>query len=160
MIPKKVMLAGNFGVGKTSLFNRFIHNSFSENYFTTIGVKVDSKVVETSKGPLKIMLWDIAGEVTQEKVPRTYWLGSKAVIYVFDLTRPVTWDNIQNDLNFIEEVLPKTVLRLVANKRDLVEEARIQQAQQQLSIDLITSAKTGENVEKLFTQLAEEIYDL
>lgn len=160
MIPKKVMLAGNFGVGKTSLFNRFIHNTFSENYFTTIGVKVDSKIIETPKGSLKIMLWDIAGEVTQEKVPRTYWLGSKAVIYVFDLTRPVTWDHIKNDLNFIKEVLPKTVLRLVGNKEDLVEKERIEKAQQQLPVDLITSAKTGENVEQLFAQLAEEIYDL
>lgn len=160
MIPKKVMLAGNFGVGKTSLFNQFINNTFSDNYMTTIGVKVDSKLVDTTNGPLKLMLWDIAGEVTQEKVPRTYWLGSKAVIYVFDLTRPVTWTNIEHDLKFIRTVLPEGVIRLVANKTDLVDKARVQEAFGQLTVDTATSAKTGENVEQLFTHLAENIYRL
>lgn len=160
MIPKKIMLAGNFGVGKTSLFNRFIHNTFDEAYFTTIGVKVDSKVVETSKGSLKIMLWDIAGEVTQDKVPRTYWLGSKAVVYVFDLTRPITWDNIESDLNFIREVLPKAVVKLVANKKDLVKQERILDAEEQFEVDIVTSAKTKENVEELFNGLAEEVYSI
>ncbi|MEM1325570.1 MAG: Rab family GTPase [Bacteroidota bacterium] len=160
MIPKKVMLAGNFGVGKTSLFNQFLHNTFDEAYRTTIGVKVDSKLIETSNGPLKLMLWDIAGEVTQEKVPRTYWLGSKAVVYVFDLTRPVTWSSVEHDLSFIRKVLPEGVIRLVANKTDLVDKARIQEAFGQLAVDTATSAKTGENVPSLFTQLAENIYRL
>ncbi|MEM0995301.1 MAG: Rab family GTPase [Bacteroidota bacterium] len=158
MIPKKVMLAGNFGVGKTSLFNRFIHNTFNEDYFTTIGVKVDSKVVETSRGAIKIMLWDIAGEVTQDKVPRTYWLGSKAVLYVFDLTRPVTWDNIEADLDFIRSMIPNAIIKLVANKKDLVQADRIAMAKSRFDIDAITSAKTKENVEELFAGLAEEVY--
>jgi len=159
MIPKKVMLSGNFGVGKTSLFNRFIHNTFDQIYFTTIGVKVDSKVVETSKGALKIMLWDIAGEVNQEKVPRTYWLGSKGVIYVFDLTRPVTWNNIEKDLLFIKSILPGVAIKLVANKSDLVNQERIDEAHERFKIDAITSARTGDSVEILFEALGAEIYN-
>lgn len=159
MIPKKVMLAGNFGVGKTSLFNRFIHNTFNESYFTTIGVKVDSKIVNTPKGNLKLMIWDIAGEVNQDKVPKTYWLGAKGVIYVFDLTRPTTWEGIKEDLAFIESTLPGVSIRIVANKKDLVEALRISEAQNRFSVDYVTSAKTGEQVDELFENLAEEIYD-
>jgi 50S ribosomal subunit-associated GTPase HflX len=63
-------------------------------------------------------------------------------------------------LKFIRVVLPEGVIRLVANKTDLVDRARIQEAFGQLTVDMATSAKTGENVEGLFTNLAEKIYRL
>ena len=80
MISKKVLITGSFGVGKTSLFTRFIHNEFSDNYRTTIGVQVDKKVVKLGGKEMSLILWDIAGEVSQEKVPRSYFLGASAVI--------------------------------------------------------------------------------
>ena len=99
MLSRKVILTGSFGVGKTSLFSRFIHDSFSDRYITTIGVKVDKKSVEVDGEKVSILLWDIAGEVTQDKVPRSYFLGASAIIYVFDLTRPSTYKNIDIDIN-------------------------------------------------------------
>lgn len=154
MPGKKVILAGNFGVGKTSLFNRFVHNKFDERYHTTIGVKVDSKVVETEKGALKLMIWDIAGEVVQNKVPRTYWLGTNGVIYVMDLTRPTTFDSIEHDLEFIRDTVPDVTICLVANKKDLVTAERVEEVTTRFKVDAVTSAKTGEGVEEVFMRLA------
>ncbi len=159
MIKKKVMLAGNFGVGKTSLFDRFIHHVFSEQYLTTIGVKVDSKEVKLSNNELiKLMIWDVAGEVSQDKVPTTYFLGTHAVIYVFDLSRSMTYENIEADLNYLHKILPNSLIKVVGNKRDLITDEQLAAIQRIVQTDALTSAKTGEQVEEFFTRLAEELY--
>ena len=48
--PKKIVLLGNFGVGKTSLMRRFIDDTFSEDYKVTLGVQIQKKVVELRSG--------------------------------------------------------------------------------------------------------------
>lgn len=158
MISRKVILTGSFGVGKTSLFRRFITNTFSEKYITTIGVKVDKKTVEVEGQEVSILLWDIAGEIKQDKVPKSYFLGASAIIYVFDLTRPSTYKNINSDMEILNGILPDSILKIVANKADLVNANAIDTIASELDmpIDVITSAKTGENVEKLFLGLAAE----
>jgi len=85
MISKKVIITGSFGVGKTSLFNRFLYSKFDEKYLTTIGVKVDKKVINIDGQDLNLLIWDIAGEISQNKVPHSYFLGTSGVIYVFEL---------------------------------------------------------------------------
>lgn len=157
MLSKKVILTGSFGVGKTSLFNRFISNTFSEKYLTTIGVKVDKKTVYVQGKEVGLVLWDIAGEVSQEKVPRTYFLGTSAIIYVYDVTRPSTQINIEKDIKLLNKILPGCIIRIVGNKSDLVDADKLNQIGQQISTDIFTSAKTGENVEDLFVALAQEL---
>ncbi|NBC08460.1 MAG: GTP-binding protein [Bacteroidetes bacterium] len=155
MISRKVLITGSFAVGKTSLFHRFIHNTFSERYMTTIGVKVDKKELEVDGENISLILWDIAGEVAQEKVPKTYFLGASAVIYVFDLSRPQTAENMDNDLAYIKKILPGCLVKVVGNKKDLVTEDDLLVFQRQYQPDLFTSAKTGEKVEDLFLNVAE-----
>jgi small GTP-binding protein len=160
---KKVILTGSFGVGKTSLFNRFIYNQFNEKYLTTIGVKVNKKTVSVHEKEVALMLWDIAGEVTQDKVPASYFLGTSGIIYVIDLSRPSTFANIEADLNYLRQIQPKAVIYLVGNKRDLISsEIALSEILRQLpvAINVITSAKEGTNVEHLFDELAREMYPL
>ena len=153
---KKVILTGSFGVGKTSIFRRFISNTFSEKYITTIGVKVDKRTVVVEGEEVSIILWDIAGEVKQDKVPKTYFLGASAIIYVFDLTRPSTYKNTDTDLAILNDILPGVLIRVVGNKEDLVTAEKVEQVRAEIkqSVDVITSAKTGKNVEELFEDLA------
>lgn len=157
MISKKVILTGSFGVGKTSLFNQFIFNQFSDKYLTTIGVKVNKKVINIGGEDLSLLLWDIAGEVSQDKVPTSYFLGASGIIYVIDLTRPSTFVNIKSDLALMKELLPNAEIRIVGNKKDLVPEADFEQVLAGISVkpDFVTSAKTGENVEMLFFELGK-----
>lgn len=157
MISRKVLITGSFAVGKTSLFQRFIHNTFSERYMTTIGVKVDKKELESEGETISLILWDIAGEVAQEKVPKTYFLGASAVIYVFDLSRPQTAENMQADLAHIKKILPGCLVKVVGNKKDLVTEDDLLVFQQQYKPHIFTSAKTGERVEELFQNVADEL---
>lgn len=159
MLSKKVILTGSFGVGKTSLFERFINNKFEDKYLTTIGVKVGKKLVNTDKGDLSMMIWDIAGEVAQNKVPTSYFLGTSGIIYVFDVTRPSTYGNVLEDIEYLKSINKLTTIRLVGNKKDLVTDEAIAALSKEIAlpVDLFTSAKTGENVDKLFQDFATEM---
>ena len=96
MIAKKVLLVGNFGVGKTSLIRRFVNNEFSEDYISTIGVRVSTKEILINNQPLKLLIWDVAGTQNDEKVPKAYFLGASAAMFVFDLTREETYLEINS----------------------------------------------------------------
>jgi small GTP-binding protein len=160
MLKTKVLLTGNFGVGKTSLFQRFIHSKFDERYLTTIGVKVDKKQIKVDNGDVEVFLWDVAGEVSQDKVPVSYFLGAHGIIYVFDLTRPLTDQNLMSDFSYLKKLAPKAIIKVVANKKDLVTPEQIAKIGGSLDVpyNIITSAKTGENVESLFHDLAKEMF--
>jgi small GTP-binding protein len=161
MISKKIVLTGCFGVGKTSLFNQFLYQRFSEKYLTTIGVKVDKKIVEIDGRQISLLIWDIAGEVAQDKVPQSYYLGSSAIIYVFDLTRPSTWLNMKSDIAYLNKLLQGVLIKIVGNKIDLVSPAQLEETKPNLPLqpDILTSAKTGENVEVLFHSIGELLLD-
>jgi small GTP-binding protein len=158
-ISKKIILTGSFGVGKTSLFNQFIYSTFSEKYLTTIGVKVNKKTVEIDGRELTLLIWDIAGEVRQDKVPNSYFLGAEGIVYVFDLTRPTTLQNLKTDLEYLRQMLPDVVIKVVGNKLDLVQPDDIERIKNEYQIvpNCLTSAKTGENVEKMFMDLGSDL---
>ena len=92
---KKILLLGHFHVGKTSLIKRFVQNSFSEEYITSIGVTIEKKTIEIKGQNLTFIIWDVAGEVSIDRTPPNYLLGCEGIIYVFDLSRPSTWENLQ-----------------------------------------------------------------
>jgi len=125
---------------------------YQKRYITTIGVKVDKKLLEIDGQEISILLWDIAGEVTQNKVPNSYFLGASAIIYVFDLSRSSTYKNLKIDIDFLNKILPNVNILIVGNKKDLVTPEKIATIKEDIGypIDLYTSAKTGENVENLF----------
>jgi small GTP-binding protein len=161
MLKAKVILTGNFGVGKTSLFQSFLFSRFDERYLTTIGVKVDKKTITLPNEAVELFLWDVAGEVSQDKVPVTYFLGAHGIIYVLDLTRPLTYKNMASDISYLKKIAPKAVIKIVGNKSDLITAEQTAEILASLpySDAIATSAKTGENVEALFEQLATEILE-
>ncbi len=161
MISKKIILTGSFGVGKTSLFNRFLYSKFDEKYLTTIGVKVDKKVITVNGKELNLLIWDIAGEISQDKVPNSYFLGTSGIVYVFDLTRPITVKNMETDLEHLRKLSPGVTIKIVGNKSDLVTPAQVAEFVETTGIeyDFLTSAKTGETVEEVFTAIGKNLLD-
>lgn len=158
-ISKKVILLGLFGVGKTSLIKRFIHQKFDENYLTTIGVKVDKKVLNIHGVQLSMLIWDIAGESSHQKVPASYKLGSNGILYVFDVTRPSSFENIHRELAELNDLLPNVPIQIVANKIDLLDENSVENVLNNIGLKNIirSSAKTGEGVEKAFEELGKAV---
>ncbi|WP_405208564.1 Rab family GTPase [Aquimarina sp. LLG6339-5] len=159
-LSKKVVLLGHFGVGKTSLFRRFIDNEFSEDYKVTLGVQIKKKVIEMPDGrELSMIIWDTEGHTDIEDTRKSYLLGSNAFIYVFDLTRIDTYKDLNQDLEYLSKNHPKVTVKVIGNKLDLVNEKEITKTFEELNItvDCLTSAKTNKNVQNFFASLAEEI---
>ncbi len=175
MIAKKICLVGDFGVGKTSLVRRFIDHQFSEDYLSTIGVTISRKSVIVSSVSqkqqpqiLQLLIWDIEGKTRFLKISPSYLKAAQGVIIVGDFSREETIANLPFHIDLARTMNPQGVsLSIVLNKIDLV--------YQQLSSSLLekykipiqfpnipiyqTSAKTGQNVERMFFELAHSIME-
>lgn len=158
-ISKKIILLGHFGVGKTSLVRRFVYQKFSDEYLTTIGVKVDKKEIEIDGKRLVMIIWDIEGGAVQSKLPKSYFLGAAGIIYVFDMSRASTYEHIEHELDHFRKLLPLAKVKIVGNKSDLLDSAEIEDFKANFDghFDLLTSAKTGDRVEELFHELGVAI---
>ena len=166
-LSKKVCLLGDFSVGKTSLIRRFVEGSFDERYLSTIGVKVDRKVMQMAASDeevtLTLMLWDLAGGPDAGPVVPSYYRGAAGAVIACDLTRPDTLAGVSKYAEGFLAANPKARLVLAANKVDLVDERRMTKEElAAVSTDLdaalfLTSAKTGEQVEAMFQELGTRL---
>lgn len=158
-LSKKVVLIGHFGVGKTSLFRRFVDDEFSEDYKVTLGVQIKKKVITLPNGTeMSMIMWDTEGHSESVKDTRkSYLLGSHAFIYVFDVTRPETYENLPLELAYLKKQYAKVHLNVIGNKLDLVKEKTITEelTSKEIPFDCLASAKTNKNVDNFFSNLAE-----
>lgn len=161
MMPsaRKVCMLGDFGVGKTSLVTRFVRNTFSEKYLTTVGVKVDSKLVECAgQGSLKLVVWDIAGNSALDVLNMSYLRGASGLLLVADGTREKTVRTAIDLLLQSRSLLPDAQAVLIINKLDLVERwevlpSTLVELRQSMPV-VETSALAGDGVEQAFAELA------
>ncbi|NNE99108.1 MAG: GTP-binding protein [Pyrinomonadaceae bacterium] len=162
MIQKKICMLGATGVGKTSLVRQFVQSIFSDKYHSTIGVKIDKKVVAVDESEVMMMLWDVQGEDKEFKVSSSFLKGASGFLLVVDLTRPETLDTANSILKMVEEEVGELQYLVLFNKNDLNKEKNIGEDQMfEISGSnknmLLTSAKTGEMVEEAFVRLARRM---
>ena len=158
-LSKKVVLLGHFGVGKTSLFRRFIDDEFSEEYKVTIGVQIKKKIIQLDdQTEISLILWDTEGHMDLEDTRRSYLLGAHAFVYVFDITRAVTYLDTKENLKTLKEEFPQVVLKCIGNKLDLAN-TTFNKKKFNFQVDMFTSAKTNQNVLKFFKELGLDLLD-
>jgi small GTP-binding protein len=158
----KVCMLGDFGVGKTSLVARFVRSTFSAKYLTTVGVKVDSKLIERPRrDPLKLVLWDIAGRAALDELGSSYLRGASALLLVADGTRESSLRSALNLLMHSRGVLPDAEVVLAVNKLDLVERWEVAPetlAELRRNLPVFeTSALSGAGIDAAFTELAQRL---
>jgi small GTP-binding protein len=154
---RKIVILGHFGVGKTSLIQRFVNDSFSDNYKVTIGVHITKKVVKiTENESISLIIWDLEGTDEIQMIRDSYLSGSHGVVYVFDVARPSTFQNINEDLGIVAKKIPDVPMMVVGNKVDLVNLIDLQGLlkEKDIAANYLTSAKTGGSVNEMFSQLA------
>jgi small GTP-binding protein len=158
---------GPGGVGKSSLIRRFVENQFSFNYKFTIGVEINSKMVEYDKGlSAKLTIWDIGGQDRFKILRRNFYEGTHGALIVFDLSRAQTFHKMKEWVSDMNQILERKVPNIIlGNKSDLVpkigkiisvDEVK-EFAEKVGSIYIETSAKSGNNVQKAFTNLTKDI---
>ncbi|MCW5519026.1 GTP-binding protein [Aureitalea sp. L0-47] len=154
---KKIVLIGHFGVGKTSLVRRYVDSAFNEDYLVTVGVHVKKKEVTIDEEIVTLIIWDIEGNNSIDKARSSYLLGTHGFIYVFDVMRPETYEDIQSEMDYLEDNYKDIPVCMVGNKSDLFTEEFNQDFfnDQVFKNCYFTSAKTGDKVEDLFIELAK-----
>ena len=169
-ISKKLCLIGDFGVGKTSLIRRFVDRQFSDQYLSTVGVKISRKLVqlqEQSTKNLQLLIWDIEGSTKFKAIAPSYLQGAKAAIIVGDVTRQETLDRLSEHMQSFLAVNPQGILAVALNKADLAQDKPIEvllqavpfQDQPYVLTVCATSAKTGQAVDELFQTLAQRMME-
>ena len=167
---RKICLLGAFGVGKTSLVQRFVNDRFDEKYLTTVGLSVSQKTMPpVYPGPNGktvqhlFLIWDIAGIEKYDSVASTYFRGASGALAVGDVTRPKTADMLAGILDRFFAVCPTAAVVTIANKIDLISDpAENSSPFVKMSADLgteliLASAKTGARVEDAFCLLSRKI---
>ena len=162
MLQKKICLLGAFGVGKTSLVRRFVDTIFSDTYLTTVGVKIDKKVMRVGAEEMALILWDIAGEDAVAAVRVSYLRGAAGYLLVIDGTRPETFETAVSIQRRITAEIGEVPFFALLNKSDLQEDwalapGRIEELEAAGWSFRRTSAKTGLSVEETFEELAARL---
>ena len=159
----KLILTGDYKVGKTSLIDRFVNNKFQESYISTIGVEISKKSEEiTDETTVNFLIWDIGGQIKQMAPYRSrFYNGANAAFLVIDRTRPGNLESIKTWYDDIKKSVSRRIpIVIVGNKSYLVEdivisEDEIKEAAEEYGFHHITtSAKTGENVNDAFLYVA------
>jgi len=160
MFSYKIVMVGDFGVGKTSLVRRFVDNSFSEEYLSSIGVCISKKNINDSL----IMLWDIEGKTELKPIFNQYLNGAKGFIVVGDVTRISTIESISKHIQLCQQSSPDAPIIVSLNKKDIKADTiyskdKIKKLSSNIILVIETSAKSGDGVSDIFSKLDSKIVE-
>ncbi|MBD3353852.1 MAG: GTP-binding protein [Candidatus Lokiarchaeota archaeon] len=159
----KLVIAGDGGVGKTSLTNKFITGVFTDSTKITIGVEFFVKDIKVETlGNVRLQIWDFGGEERFRFLLPTYVKGANGVLFLFSLTDMVTLAHLDDWMSILKAYDPHLPIMLVGAKSDL---KHLRKVQTHEAIDIAksrgckgyveVSAKTGENVHSTFETISK-----
>ena len=162
MIQKKVCMLGTFAVGKTSLVRRFVESIYDDRYHTTVGVKIDKKVVQAQGQEVMLLLWDLQGEESAHDLRRSYLRGMAGYLLVADGTRIDTLHAALSLQTKAQDTAGMVPFMLLLNKADLtaqwsIGDSEMAALERKGWLVIQTSAKTGAGVEEAFLTLAQKM---
>lgn len=162
----KITLLGEAAVGKTSLVYRFVQNTFRDSYKSTLGVNLLKKDLRVENfGDVSAQIWDLGGQESFRSLRKLYLEGANAGLCIYDMTNRKTFDKLNDWVESFKEARGEQPLLLIGNKADLknkieVEEEEAKSFGEKNNMDfIITSAKTGLNVEEAFKNLIQKILE-
>ena len=162
----KIILIGNSGVGKSSILQRYMKQTFSPNYKITIGVDFLMKSLKINEQIVKLQVWDTAGQEKYRSMISSYYRGAHVALIVFDLTSHTSFEALPLWIeNFYKNGPEQKNTILIGNKKDLVEERQVTQEEAELfsqtnnMIYFETSAKEGNNIDYVFNYTAEKLLE-
>ena len=164
----KVIIIGDSGVGKTSIINRYVKKSFNDSTKPTIGVELNTKLVEMEEMQNKLQIWDTAGQERFRGVASSYYKGASGVLLVYDITKSETFNNLETWLKEVENNATFNVVKvIVGNKKDLQEsrEVLIEDAtrfakKNRCSIMEVTAKDDEKEIDQAFNLMIEQMLDV
>ncbi|TFG21234.1 MAG: GTP-binding protein [Promethearchaeota archaeon] len=163
----KLLTVGDGGVGKTTLLHRYKEDEFITNTQMTLGVAFVVQEVNIDGTMVMLQIWDFGGQEQFRFMLQRYALGARGAVVMFDLTRLISLEHIEEWVNICRKDNPNLPLILVGTKLDLDEHIMVGddlalEAKEQYNLfDYIkASSKTGEGVHETFSILARKIIEL
>jgi Ras-related protein Rab-5C len=161
----KLVLLGESGVGKSSIAMRYVNNVFSEAFEVTIGGGYLQQIVRLKDGSsLKLDIWDTGGQERYRALLQLYYRDADAALITYDVANPRSLENCNYWVNELKKTEENCILCLVGNKIDVSPEDRKvdskaakEFAEKFGMLFVETSAKTGENINKVFETVSQEI---
>jgi small GTP-binding protein len=166
MLTFKIIIIGNSGVGKTSITTSAVKNVFINDYKSTIGMEIFSLYLKVNDKPIKLQIWDTCGQEIYRSLIKNFYRNSSLAIIVYSIDKK----NSFKDINlWIKEIRvnssPDIKIVLIGNKSDLDKDRQVsyEEGKKYLDDDEVlkffeTSAKTGENIKKLFEEISIILY--
>jgi len=161
----KVVLVGDSFVGKTNIMSKYLKNEFHDDSKATVGVEFGSKQFNIEGHTIKAQIWDTAGQERYKAITSAYYKGAKGAFIVYDITRKNSFESIEKWVSDVTAVADKKItIVLIGNKSDLEDQRQVTKEQgeeksNKLEIAFLeTSAFSGENLDKAFEMMINEVY--
>ncbi|XP_017781201.1 PREDICTED: GTP-binding protein ypt1 [Nicrophorus vespilloides] len=169
-IPEqKVILCGEYGVGKSSIFRRFANNTFvtRSDRQSTLGLDHYDKIYKVENKNIKLQLWDTGGMERVASITSSYYKFAEAAILVFSLDNPASFHVLSQHLLDIVTYAENAKIFLCGNKEDLVNnvsqvseseiESFCEQCHNLINTTYKTSCKTGVGIDEMFEDIAYQL---
>ena len=161
----KLILIGDSVVGKSNILSKYLKNYFDPDSIAKVGVEFGTKNIEIEGKKIKVQIWDTAWEERYKSITSSYYKGTKGAFIVYDITRKITFDNIDKWIeNFKSNGDENIIIYLIGNKSDLNDMREVHKDEamskaQNFNIAFMeTSALNGDNINKIFMDLIEKVY--
>ena len=161
----KVVLVGDSFVGKTNIMSKYLKDEFHEDSKATVGVEFGSKQFTIEGHSIKAQIWDTAGQERYKAITSAYYKGAKGAFVVYDITRKTSFESIDRWVNDLTAAADKKItIVVIGNKCDLEDQRQITKEQGEeksakLEVAFLeTSALSGENLDKAFDKMMNEVY--
>ncbi|MDF1540026.1 MAG: GTP-binding protein [Candidatus Thorarchaeota archaeon] len=165
----KVCVVGNGGVGKTSAVRRYSEGVFTEEYQVTVGVQHSTQTIQIDGSDgltnVKIICWDLGGQDKFKFVRPMFYRSARGLVLMFDVTSRASFEALPKWIKEAEDGIGSGVpMVLAANKFDLPDHEvsldELQEFAQQIGAEyVVTSVKTGDNVNNMFKMLGTVVYE-
>lgn len=168
----KFIIVGDSNVGKSCLLLRYINNYFNDKKDSTVGVEFGYKLIEINDNnnniiPIKLHIWDTAGQESFKSITRSYYRASAGVILVYDITVRESFINIISWLNEIKNhnINNDPIITLIGNKIDLNKNRKVSTQEGRTLAQLYNllffeiSIKENLNIDYIFSDITHKIYN-
>ena len=160
----KSVFIWNTGVGKSSIIDCYIHNTFDPIHIPTIGVEFFSTFFKQDKLNIKLHIWDLAGHIHFRNIIRSYYRHAKIIFFVFDKTDRKSFQDFEGWIENFRYRLEEIQLVIIGNKSDLsyvsiTEQEGLNLANQYKALYFETSVKNNSNIDTIFSTTMKHIQD-
>ena len=171
LLPIKIILLGDTGVGKSSIIKRYIEDSFEVNLSSTIGSNFLEKIEKIKGQKVRLEVWDTAGQEEFRSVTKLFVKNSKIIILVYNVTQKLSFEGLNYWYDFIQKELAQNfVLGVAGNKTDLIfedgydeeitsEEGKAFAEKIKANFSLVSAKESGKEITNLFNQCISSYLD-